>query len=126
MSLLWILGAAPPPQSKRTTKNLIHVKWQGMRVVDNSQHSYVRQFAAGRCCGQSGGNGQGWTVDANKLQTGLPVPLEELVEHHIERVLAVHDGNVSAAARALHMHRRTLQRKLAKARRNRIEGETAK
>jgi two-component system response regulator RegA len=25
-----------------------------------------------------------------------------------------HEGNVSAAARALHMHRRTLQRKLGK------------
>ncbi len=33
---------------------------------------------------------------------------------HIQRVLAEHDGNVSATARALKMHRRTLQRKLAK------------
>jgi two-component system response regulator RegA len=29
-------------------------------------------------------------------------------------VLHEHDGNISATARALHMHRRTLQRKLAK------------
>jgi two-component system response regulator RegA len=33
---------------------------------------------------------------------------------HIQRVLSSHDGNISAAARALGMHRRTLQRKLRK------------
>jgi two-component system response regulator RegA len=33
---------------------------------------------------------------------------------HIHRVLTEHEGNVSATARALKMHRRTLQRKLAK------------
>jgi two-component system, response regulator RegA len=33
---------------------------------------------------------------------------------HIQRVLAENDGNISATARALKMHRRTLQRKLAK------------
>lgn len=33
---------------------------------------------------------------------------------HIQRVLAEHDGNISETARALRMHRRTLQRKLAK------------
>ena len=33
---------------------------------------------------------------------------------HLQKVLNEHDGNISAAARALNMHRRTLQRKLAK------------
>lgn len=33
---------------------------------------------------------------------------------HIHRVLAEHGGNISAAARSLNMHRRTLQRKLSK------------
>lgn len=33
---------------------------------------------------------------------------------HIQRVLNKNDGNVSATARALNMHRRTLQRKLQK------------
>jgi len=33
---------------------------------------------------------------------------------HIQRVLGEHEGNISATARALKMHRRTLQRKLAK------------
>jgi two-component system response regulator RegA len=33
---------------------------------------------------------------------------------HIQRVLSEHNGNISATARSLRMHRRTLQRKLAK------------
>lgn len=40
--------------------------------------------------------------------------VQRLEWEHIHRVLADHDGNVSAAARALRMHRRSLQRKLAK------------
>ena len=45
------------------------------------------------------------------LQTMSPRRLEW---EHIQRVLAQHDGNISATARTLQMHRRTLQRKLAK------------
>lgn len=33
---------------------------------------------------------------------------------HIQQVLTLHDGNISAAARAMNIHRRTLQRKLQK------------
>ncbi len=40
--------------------------------------------------------------------------VDRLEWEHIQRVLAEHDGNISATARALNMHRRTLQRKLAK------------
>jgi len=40
--------------------------------------------------------------------------VERLEWEHIQRVLYEHDGNISATARALNMHRRTLQRKLAK------------
>jgi len=44
-----------------------------------------------------------------------PVPSLDNVEwDHIQRVLTQCDGNVSEAARRLNMHRRTLQRKLAK------------
>jgi len=43
-----------------------------------------------------------------------PPSIEELEWEHIQRVLAENDGNISATARALNMHRRTLQRKLAK------------
>lgn len=43
-----------------------------------------------------------------------PMSVRRLEWEHIHRVLAEHDGNISAAARALNMHRRTLQRKLAK------------
>ncbi len=43
-----------------------------------------------------------------------PLSLPRLEWEHIQRVLAEHGGNISATARALKMHRRTLQRKLAK------------
>lgn len=40
--------------------------------------------------------------------------LDRLEWEHIQRVLSSNDGNISASARELGMHRRTLQRKLAK------------
>lgn len=43
-----------------------------------------------------------------------PMSVNRLEWEHIQKVLNEHDGNVSATARALDMHRRTLQRKLAK------------
>lgn len=43
-----------------------------------------------------------------------PPSVDRMEWEHIQRVLAEHDGNISATARALGMHRRTLQRKLQK------------
>lgn len=43
-----------------------------------------------------------------------PPSVERLEWEHIQRVLAENDGNISATARSLGMHRRTLQRKLQK------------
>jgi two-component system response regulator RegA len=43
-----------------------------------------------------------------------PISVERLEWEHIQRVLLEHDGNISATARSLGMHRRTLQRKLQK------------
>lgn len=43
-----------------------------------------------------------------------PLSVDRLEWEHIQRVMAEHDGNISATARALGMHRRTLQRKLQK------------
>jgi two-component system response regulator RegA len=40
--------------------------------------------------------------------------VDRLEWEHIQRVLNENDGNISATARALKMHRRTLQRKLSK------------
>jgi two-component system response regulator RegA len=48
------------------------------------------------------------TVDAT------PLSVDRLEWEHIQRVLRDHDNNISATARALNMHRRTLQRKLMK------------
>lgn len=43
-----------------------------------------------------------------------PLSVDRLEWEHIQRILNENDGNISATARALKMHRRTLQRKLAK------------
>ncbi|MEE4251434.1 MAG: response regulator [Alcanivoracaceae bacterium] len=43
-----------------------------------------------------------------------PPSLERLEWDHIQRVMEEHDGNISAAARTLGIHRRTLQRRLKK------------
>jgi two-component system response regulator RegA len=43
-----------------------------------------------------------------------PLSVARLEWEHIQKVLNEYDGNISATARALKMHRRTLQRKLDK------------
>jgi two-component system, response regulator RegA len=43
-----------------------------------------------------------------------PPSVNRMEWEHIQRVLMQHDGNISATAKALGMHRRTLQRKLQK------------
>ncbi|MCB1843675.1 MAG: response regulator transcription factor [Halioglobus sp.] len=50
---------------------------------------------------------------ATPLQDNPP-SVARLEWEHIQRVLSEHGGNISAAARALNMHRRTLQRKLGR------------
>ena len=43
-----------------------------------------------------------------------PLSVDRLEWEHIQKVLRQHQGNISATAKALGMHRRTLQRKLQK------------
>jgi two-component system response regulator RegA len=58
---------------------------------------------------------RGETTDGGEPLPERPVPSLARVEwEHISRVLADCDGNVSRAARLLGIHRRSLQRKLAK------------
>jgi len=52
--------------------------------------------------------------DAQIAPPTQPLSVERMEWEHIQKVLNEHDGNVSASARALGMHRRTLQRKLSK------------
>lgn len=52
--------------------------------------------------------------DADIQLAANPLSVERLEWEHIQRVLAEHAGNISATARSLNMHRRTLQRKLGK------------
>lgn len=58
-------------------------------------------------------------IDAQTLPDTIdpddrPMSTRRLEWEHIQQVLADHQYNISATARALNMHRRTLQRKLAK------------
>jgi two-component system response regulator RegA len=52
--------------------------------------------------------------DATVKPSEQPLSVKRLEWEHLQKVLSEHKGNISAAARALNMHRRTLQRKLAK------------
>lgn len=52
--------------------------------------------------------------DASVSISETPLSVKRLEWEHLQKVLMQHDGNISAAARALNMHRRTLQRKLEK------------
>ncbi|SDT90087.1 two-component system, response regulator RegA [Pseudomonas pohangensis] len=53
-------------------------------------------------------------ADLDTLVPENPMSVDRLQWEHIQRVLAENEGNISATARALGMHRRTLQRKLQK------------
>ena len=50
----------------------------------------------------------------DNIEEMSPTSLKRLEWEHIQRVLHENDGNISATARQLNMHRRTLQRKLQK------------
>ncbi len=60
---------------------------------------------------RDGATGEGPSVDVAPSE---PMSVDRLEWEHIQRVLHENDGNISATARALKMHRRTLQRKLSK------------
>ena len=52
--------------------------------------------------------------DISTAISDSPLTVDRLEWEHIQRILTEHKGNISATARALNMHRRTLQRKLSK------------
>ncbi len=52
--------------------------------------------------------------NAEVIPAEKPISIKRLEWEHLQKVLLEHNGNISAAARALNMHRRTLQRKLSK------------
>lgn len=56
----------------------------------------------------------GHRADAGCAIDARPVSIDQLEWEHINRVLQEQNGNISATARVLNMHRRTLQRKLNK------------
>jgi two-component system response regulator RegA len=54
------------------------------------------------------------TANKSSAAESEPLSIDRVEWEHIQRVLNENAGNVSATARALKMHRRTLQRKLSK------------
>jgi two-component system response regulator RegA len=56
----------------------------------------------------------GHSADPDRVVDATPATVDRLEWEHINRVLLEQHGNISATARLLNMHRRTLQRKLAK------------
>jgi len=52
--------------------------------------------------------------DASVAPADNPISVKRLEWEYLQKILTEHDGNISAAARTLGMHRRTLQRKLNK------------
>jgi two-component system response regulator RegA len=59
------------------------------------------------------------SLNADPASQTLPLPdsppsLQRLEWEHIQRTLDAHNGNISRAAEALGIHRRTLQRRLKK------------
>ncbi|MES1982786.1 MAG: response regulator transcription factor [Pseudomonadota bacterium] len=56
----------------------------------------------------------GHQPSVSTLPSAQPSSVGRLEWEHIQRILQEYHGNVSATARALNMHRRTLQRKLTK------------
>ncbi|MDP3142115.1 MAG: helix-turn-helix domain-containing protein, partial [Methylotenera sp.] len=52
--------------------------------------------------------------DAEIELSSNPLSIDRLEWEHLQRVLAENGGNISATARSLNMHRRSLQRKLNK------------
>ncbi len=57
---------------------------------------------------------QGRNLLMDMPATESPPTVPDVEHEHIQRVLADHSSNISATARALGMHRRTLQRKLSR------------
>lgn len=53
-------------------------------------------------------------VSTAAVVSPVPMSVDRMEWEHIQRVLREHKGNISSTARALNMHRRTLQRKLLK------------
>lgn len=59
-------------------------------------------------------DGSAQSLPTDDTSTMEPMSVRRLEWEHIQKVLNENDGNISATARHLKMHRRTLQRKLQK------------
>ena len=78
----------------------------------------IKRGAQEYLCKPASGDDIFMALTGEKIGTDIlaskPLSVDRVEWEHIQRVMAEHDGNISATARALGMHRRTLQRKLQK------------
>ncbi|MCK9539795.1 response regulator transcription factor [Dokdonella sp.] len=86
-----------------------------VEAIKRGAHDYLAKPVDADQVAQAllGADGEEPADDEAPLEVHTP-PLRRLEWEHIQRVLSECDGNVSEAARRLGLHRRTLQRKLAK------------
>jgi two-component system, response regulator RegA len=82
-----------------------------VRAVKLGADDYLAKPVTGSAVAAALARGDAAALDA---PPAVPMSPRRLEWEHIQRVLTEHDGNISATARTLNMHRRTLQRKLGK------------
>ena len=83
-----------------------------VEAIKRGAHDYLaKPVDADQVVGALLGDGNS---EVERAVPGHAPPLKRLEWEHIQRVLAECEGNISEAARRLGLHRRTLQRKLAK------------
>lgn len=83
-----------------------------VEAIKRGAHDYLaKPVDADQVVGALLGDG---SSEVERSVPGQAPPLKRLEWEHIQRVLTECDGNISEAARRLGLHRRTLQRKLAK------------
>jgi two-component system response regulator RegA len=82
-----------------------------VKAIKRGADDYLAKPVTATTVAQALARGAG---DAAPPADAAPMSPRRLEWEHIQRVLSEHEGNVSATARTLRMHRRTLQRKLAK------------
>ncbi|MHC9509703.1 response regulator transcription factor [Kangiella sp. M94] len=85
------------PKPANATQILNTLSQEPVELLESAQQRYAIQEGGG-----------------NDTQAQDVLSVERLQWEHIQVVLAQNQGNISATARALGMHRRTLQRKLSK------------
>jgi two-component system response regulator RegA len=111
-------GLSLIPELKRLHSNIEIVMLTGYSSVATAVEA-VKLGASNYLCKPANTQEILAAFDTTDTTKDVPIPekppsVERLEWEHIQKVLNEYEGNISATARALGMHRRTLQRKLQK------------